>query len=351
MEVTMTVNGEEVTREIEPALLLVHFLRDTLGLTGTHWGCDTSNCGACVVQMDGAPGQVVHGARGHGRGPRDPHDRVAGGRRRARPGPAGLPRGARPAVRLLHARDDHDRPGAARRRTPIPPRRRSGRRSRARSAAAPGTRTSSGRSAGRPSTRAPNRRGAENGHVRDRRDADRLRQHEAQGGRALHPRPGQVPRRHRPARDAARCRAAQPVRPRAHRLDRYLRRARPPQGAQGHHRQGPRDPGPGLDADDLLRLAGRARGRQGQLPGPGGRLRRRRGPLRGARRASADRRRVRAAARGRQRPQGAGPRRAADPRRQAGPDRQPRQSELGGRRQRRKQTGCSPRPTPSSRGT
>lgn len=55
MQVTMTVNGEEVTREIEPRLLLVHFLRDTLGLTGTHWGCDTSNCGICVVLMDGEP--------------------------------------------------------------------------------------------------------------------------------------------------------------------------------------------------------------------------------------------------------------------------------------------------------
>jgi aerobic carbon-monoxide dehydrogenase small subunit len=55
MQVTMTVNGSEVTREIEPRLLLVHFLRDTLALTGTHWGCDTSNCGVCVVLMDGEP--------------------------------------------------------------------------------------------------------------------------------------------------------------------------------------------------------------------------------------------------------------------------------------------------------
>ena len=55
MQVTVNVNGEDFTRDIEPALLLVHFLRDTLGLTGTHWGCDTSNCGACVVQMDGRP--------------------------------------------------------------------------------------------------------------------------------------------------------------------------------------------------------------------------------------------------------------------------------------------------------
>lgn len=51
----MTVNGDEVTEEVEPRLLLVHFLRDTLGLTGTHWGCDTSNCGTCVVWLDGEP--------------------------------------------------------------------------------------------------------------------------------------------------------------------------------------------------------------------------------------------------------------------------------------------------------
>ncbi|BCJ31847.1 (2Fe-2S)-binding protein [Actinocatenispora sera] len=55
MQVTMTVNGTEVTSEVEPRLLLVHFLRDHLRLTGTHWGCDTSNCGTCVVWMDGEP--------------------------------------------------------------------------------------------------------------------------------------------------------------------------------------------------------------------------------------------------------------------------------------------------------
>ena len=51
MHVTMTVNGEEIQREIEPRVLLVHFLRENLGMTGTHWGCDTSNCGACVVLL------------------------------------------------------------------------------------------------------------------------------------------------------------------------------------------------------------------------------------------------------------------------------------------------------------
>jgi len=55
MQITVTVNGTAHTREVEPRLLLVHFLRDELRLTGTHWGCDTSNCGVCVVQLDGQP--------------------------------------------------------------------------------------------------------------------------------------------------------------------------------------------------------------------------------------------------------------------------------------------------------
>jgi carbon-monoxide dehydrogenase small subunit len=55
MKVSITVNDELFTREVEARLLLVHFLRDELGLTGTHWGCDTSNCGACVILYDGEP--------------------------------------------------------------------------------------------------------------------------------------------------------------------------------------------------------------------------------------------------------------------------------------------------------
>ena len=55
MQITVSVNGEDYTRDVELRLLLVHFLRDTLGLTGTHWGCDTSNCGVCVVLMNGEP--------------------------------------------------------------------------------------------------------------------------------------------------------------------------------------------------------------------------------------------------------------------------------------------------------
>ena len=55
MQVSMTINGEQVSHDVEPRLLLVHYIRETVGLTGTHWGCDTSNCGACVVLIDGRP--------------------------------------------------------------------------------------------------------------------------------------------------------------------------------------------------------------------------------------------------------------------------------------------------------
>src|SRR5436190_2287712 len=53
VRVSLDVNGTTYEREVEPRLLLVHFLRDNLGLTGTHIGCDTSNCGACTVLLDG----------------------------------------------------------------------------------------------------------------------------------------------------------------------------------------------------------------------------------------------------------------------------------------------------------
>jgi carbon-monoxide dehydrogenase small subunit len=55
MRVDITVNGADTSADIEGRLLLVHYLRDTLGLTGTHWGCDTSNCGACTVWLNGVP--------------------------------------------------------------------------------------------------------------------------------------------------------------------------------------------------------------------------------------------------------------------------------------------------------
>jgi aerobic carbon-monoxide dehydrogenase small subunit len=69
MRMQVNVNGELREADVEPRLLLVHFIRDHLGLTGTHWGCDTSNCGACTVHLDGEPVKsctvLAAGAAGH----------------------------------------------------------------------------------------------------------------------------------------------------------------------------------------------------------------------------------------------------------------------------------------------
>ena len=60
--VAMTVNGKAVTGDVDPRTLLVQFLRENLRLTGTHVGCDTSQCGACVVHVERQGGQVLHHA-------------------------------------------------------------------------------------------------------------------------------------------------------------------------------------------------------------------------------------------------------------------------------------------------
>jgi carbon-monoxide dehydrogenase small subunit len=53
MKIAVTVNGSLVERDVEPRMLLVHFVREVLGLTGTNIGCDTSQCGACTIHIDG----------------------------------------------------------------------------------------------------------------------------------------------------------------------------------------------------------------------------------------------------------------------------------------------------------
>jgi carbon-monoxide dehydrogenase small subunit len=53
LAITVNVNGKDYAREVEPRVLLVHFIREELGLTGTHVGCDTSSCGACTLMLDG----------------------------------------------------------------------------------------------------------------------------------------------------------------------------------------------------------------------------------------------------------------------------------------------------------
>ena len=143
----------------------------------------------------------------------------------------------------------------------------------------------------------------EHGHDRPREPpqrqpgaADRLRPAQAQGGRAVHPRQGQLPGRHHAAGDAARRDPAQSVRAREDQLDRHLRGARAPGRRRGRDRQGPGDARAGVDADDLLRHPGGAGRRQGPLPGPGGGVRDRHRRVHRARRAAADRGRLRAAA-------------------------------------------------------
>jgi carbon-monoxide dehydrogenase small subunit len=55
MQIRVQINGQEHTDEVEPRLLLVHYLRDAVGLTGTHVGCETSLCGACTILLNGSP--------------------------------------------------------------------------------------------------------------------------------------------------------------------------------------------------------------------------------------------------------------------------------------------------------
>ena len=115
MDVSISINGEKVTRDVEPRQLLVHFIRETPGLTGTHWGCDTSNCGACVVQMDGEPVKscTILAVMCEGHEIRTVESLEVDGQ--ARPDPDGLPRDARPPVRVLHAGHADDDPRTARR--------------------------------------------------------------------------------------------------------------------------------------------------------------------------------------------------------------------------------------------
>ena len=137
--VSVTVNGEAHEADVEPRLLLVHFLRDNLGLTGTHVGCDTSNCGACTVHVDGnsaksctmlavqADGREIKTIEGMADGADPP------------PAPAGVLGPARPPVRVLHPGHDHAGGLAPRRERRSRPKQRSARGSAATCVAVPAT--------------------------------------------------------------------------------------------------------------------------------------------------------------------------------------------------------------------
>ena len=99
--VSMTVNGKAVTGDVDPRTLLVQFLRENLRLTGTHVGCDTSQCGACVVHVNGKAMKSCTVLALQLEGARRPHHRGSGGAERAAASDAGgVPRASRPAVRL-----------------------------------------------------------------------------------------------------------------------------------------------------------------------------------------------------------------------------------------------------------
>ena len=80
--ISVTVNGEAREADVEPRLLLVHLLRDVFGLTGTHVGCDTSNCGACTIHVDGESAKSCTMLAVQADGARDQDHRGHGRRRR-----------------------------------------------------------------------------------------------------------------------------------------------------------------------------------------------------------------------------------------------------------------------------
>ena len=104
MQISMTVNGASQQHDVEPRTLLVQFLREACGLTGTKIGCDTSSCGACTVLVDGESVKSCTMFAAQADGAEITHHRGTRDRRRAASGPTGVPREPRPAVRVLHGR-------------------------------------------------------------------------------------------------------------------------------------------------------------------------------------------------------------------------------------------------------
>ena len=101
---SLTVNGKAVNADVDPRTLLVEFLRNHLALTGTHVGCDTGQCGACTVHLDGRAVKACNMLAAQAQGAQGPDDRGPRGRRRHAASDAGGVQGVpRPAMRLLHA--------------------------------------------------------------------------------------------------------------------------------------------------------------------------------------------------------------------------------------------------------
>ncbi len=109
-KISMQVDGVNYADEVEPRTLLVHYLREQLGKVGTVVGCDTSNCGACTVELDGMAVKscTVLAVQADG-GTVTTIEGLVGFRRHAGADAASVPREPRAAVWLLHAGDDHGR--------------------------------------------------------------------------------------------------------------------------------------------------------------------------------------------------------------------------------------------------
>ena len=225
IHVSVTVNGEAREADVEPRLLLVHLLRDVFGLTGTHIGCDSSNCGACTVHVDGVSAKActMLAVQVDGREVKTIEGMAIG----ADPpsAAAGLLGSAWPAVRLLHAGHDHAvglAPGAE----PGPDRGRDPRRHPGQPVSLHGLRQhrqvdpAGGRQRCAPLKRRPSRRrrgdrdDRGSGHDHDLRSRGHGSLRQAQGGPALHPRQGRVHRRPGPAGHALAGHRAQPLRAR-----------------------------------------------------------------------------------------------------------------------------------------
>ena len=105
--VSLTVNGRDVTADVDPRTLLVDFLRENLRLTGTHVGCDTSQCGACIVHLDGRAVKSCTVLTVQANGSSVTTIEGIAAQRRPASDAGGLSRASWPAMRFLYARHDH----------------------------------------------------------------------------------------------------------------------------------------------------------------------------------------------------------------------------------------------------
>ena len=230
--VSVEVNGEQIELEVPTRRLLVHFIRDDLGLTGTHIGCDTGNCGACTVHVNGEAVKscMMLAVQAEGTKIATVEGLAADGELDG--APAGVQRAPRAPVRLLHARDADERDRAARA-EPAPVR--------------------GGGARGDPGEHLPlhglreHRRGRGRGRREgmtttvtepgeDAREGLRRAVDPAQGGPAARPGSGHVLRRRAPARDGLRPLRPLAVRAREDHLDRRLEGARARRASTGPSR-------------------------------------------------------------------------------------------------------------------